>query len=124
MQISLQAPEISILHSVIALYFGLCLGEYEYFQVSIRCDEPFDERLFGLKVFAEYDLVADGVGHLNAILAHQVQHDRLPHVLLSNVLNILRHCCGENHGLGTWHELLNPHNVLVEAHVEHFVSFV
>ena len=110
--------------SFIAFDFNFCFGKDDDFEISVRSDKLFDESLLGCEVFAKHDFVADSIRHLNGIFTDQVKHDWILHVPASYFLNICGYGSRENHGLGLRHEPLNFNDVLLEAHIEHLVSFV
>jgi len=124
LQVALQAAKVRVLMPLEVSHLDLGLSEDQNFQIAIRRDKLLDEALLGCVVLAQDQLVADGVGHLLGILAHEVEQDRATHVVAGDVLDEGRHSRAENHSLRLWHEPLDAHDVLLEAHVEHFVTFV
>lgn len=117
LQVTLQAAKVGILHLLVPFNFKLGLGEDQHFEVTVGCDELSDEGLLGRVVLAEHDLVADGVWHLHLVLAYEVEHKWLVHVLASDLLNVGWHCGREDHRLGLGHEPLDADDLLLEAHV-------
>ena len=124
LQVTLETSKICIFETLIQLDLQLGLCENQNLQITIRCDELFYKVLFGREVFAQNNFIADCVWHLDSILTNQIQHHGIAHIPSGNLLNILWHSSRKYHGLCIWHKPLNADDVLMEAHVKHFVTLV
>ena len=124
LQVTLQTAKRCVPMTLIPLDLNLGLSEDQNLEISVLLNKLFDESLFGHKVLAKNNLVTDSVRHLSCIFTHKVEHDWIAHVLRCNLLDVLGHCGRENHRLSLRHKPLNADDVLMESHVEHFISLV
>jgi len=119
-----QATESGVRLSLVATYLNFRLAEDYYFQVTILRDEFLYVVIFLFEALAENYVMADRVRNLSCVLANHINHQWTLHVLLSDILNVLRDCRREDHCLCFGHVALDLHDVSVESHVEHFITFV
>lgn len=120
----MQAAEPSVRLSLIATNLGFGLAEDNDFQVTMLHNELLYVVFFLVVALAENDIMADRVGNLSCILSNHINHYWTLHVLLSDLLDVLRDSRREDHRLCFGHVALDLNDVFLESHVEHFITFV
>lgn len=80
-----------------------------------------------LLILNEDGLVYDSLGDLGGIITYQIDEDWVLQSLLGKFLDESGNGCREDHAAGAFlacEELLNFYNVLLKAHVKHFVALI
>jgi len=80
--------------------------------------------LLGREVLTEDHVILNSERHLRCAFTYEVEKNRVLHVLPCDLLNVRGHGSRKDHGLSIGHETLNSDDVLLEAHVKHFVALV
>jgi hypothetical protein len=68
--------------------------------------------------------ILNSVGYLRRVSPNKINQNRLVLFFASYFLNILGDSSTKNHRLSVWHRELKRLNIIFEAHVQHFVTFI